>query len=207
MANIKDTENTNARGMKDKQERENMLIQTLHVIFSDLLRDTGPPPGHEHVGEDGMGGGPPPGFGRGLQDLLNLLTPGNAVHGDAVYSQEALDRIITRLMEANPQSNAAPPATDEALRNLERKPVNKQMLGSEATRARHNTHDLLVRARAALTKSCEISRHSEKRETENMAATVPQHLGIVMTPLDCSVAALIPPQVLARELLASMAHV
>ncbi|EKJ70695.1 hypothetical protein FPSE_09205 [Fusarium pseudograminearum CS3096] len=100
-------------------------------IFSDILRDTGPPPGHEHVGEDGMGGGHPPGFGRGLQDLLNLLTPGNAVHGDAVYSQEALDRIITRLMEANPQSNAAPPATDEALRNLERKPVNKQMLGSE----------------------------------------------------------------------------
>ncbi|UZP34657.1 hypothetical protein NXS19_002473 [Fusarium pseudograminearum] len=216
----------------------------LSNIFSDILRDTGPPPGHEHVGEDGMGGGHPPGFGRGLQDLLNLLTPGNAVHGDAVYSQEALDRIITRLMEANPQSNAAPPATDEALRNLERKPVNKQMLGSEvvatslkdqlqdlaligptlsqhtcpmhttltgshstgllsltATRARHNTHDLLVRARAALTKSCEISRHSEKRETESMAAseTVPQHLGIVMTPLDCNVAALIPPQVLARE--------
>ncbi|GKU03537.1 ring finger protein [Fusarium langsethiae] len=106
-------------------------LQAFQDIFSDLLRDVGAPPGHENAGEDGTGGGHPPGFGRGLQDLLNLLTPGNAVHGDAVYSQEALDRIITRLMEANPQSNAAPPATEEALRNLERKPVNKQMLGSE----------------------------------------------------------------------------
>ncbi|KNB20568.1 hypothetical protein FOXG_17474 [Fusarium oxysporum f. sp. lycopersici 4287] len=34
-------------------------------------------------------------------------------------------------MEANPQSNAAPPATEEALQNLERHPVDGQMLGSE----------------------------------------------------------------------------
>ncbi|KAK6723453.1 hypothetical protein SNK04_002298 [Fusarium graminearum] len=39
MANIKDTENTNARGMKDKQERENMLIQTLHVYSGRLSLD------------------------------------------------------------------------------------------------------------------------------------------------------------------------
>ncbi|RGP76778.1 ring finger [Fusarium longipes] len=100
-------------------------------IFSDLLRDVGaPPPGHANDGQPGVAGDPAR-FGRGLQDLLNLLTPGSAVHGDAVYSQEALDRIITGLMEANPQSNAAPPASEEALRNLERKPVNKEMLGSE----------------------------------------------------------------------------
>ncbi|KAL4726859.1 hypothetical protein ACLX1H_005749 [Fusarium chlamydosporum] len=100
-------------------------------IFSDVLRDIGAPQGHEHAGEDGFAGPHPPGLGRGLQDLLNVLVPGNATFGDAVYSQEALDRIITRLMEANPQSNAAPPASDEALRNLERKPVDKQMLGSD----------------------------------------------------------------------------
>ena len=52
--------------------------------------------------------------------------------GDAVYSQEALDRIISNLMEANPQSNAAPPATEEALKNLERKPVSKEMLSHES---------------------------------------------------------------------------
>ncbi|KAH7198585.1 uncharacterized protein B0J16DRAFT_41670 [Fusarium flagelliforme] len=99
-------------------------------IFNNVLRDIGPPPGHENAGEGGLGGHPP-GLGQGLHELLNLFIPGSAVHGDAVYSQEALDRIITSLMEANPQSNAAPPATEEALRNLERKPVDKQMLGPE----------------------------------------------------------------------------
>lgn len=100
-------------------------------IFSNVLRDMGPPNDgqHEdHEGHEGPGNGPPPGFARSLHDILSLLNPANARAGDAVYSQEALDRIITGLMEANPQSNAAPPATDEALRNLERKPVNKEML-------------------------------------------------------------------------------
>ncbi|KAF5002347.1 hypothetical protein FGRMN_358 [Fusarium graminum] len=99
-------------------------------FFSNMLRDVGPPHGDNEGREQGAGG-PPPGLARSLHDILNLLTPANAAHGDAVYSQEALDRIITGLMEANPQSNAAPPATDEALRKLERKPVDKQMLGSE----------------------------------------------------------------------------
>lgn len=100
-------------------------------FFQNMLRDiVPPPPAHNHGGEEGAGG-PPPGLARSLQDILNLLNPANAMHGDAVYSQEALDRIITGLMEANPQSNAAPPATEEALKNLERKPIDKQMLGSE----------------------------------------------------------------------------
>jgi rubrerythrin len=105
-------------------------LEAFQDIFNNVLRDIGPPPGHENAGDGGLGGHPP-GLGQGLHELLNLFIPGSAVHGDAVYSQEALDRIITSLMEANPQSNAAPPATEEALRNLERKPVDKQMLGAE----------------------------------------------------------------------------
>ncbi|KAF5025482.1 hypothetical protein F66182_2458 [Fusarium sp. NRRL 66182] len=100
-------------------------------LFSNVLRDIGSPGEGNQMGEEGNGGGPPPGFARSLHDILSLLSPANAMQGDAVYSQEALDRIITGLMEANPQSNAAPPATEEALRNLERKPVDKSMLGSE----------------------------------------------------------------------------
>ncbi|KAM0557971.1 hypothetical protein ACHAPJ_005135 [Fusarium lateritium] len=96
-------------------------------LLSNIMRDIGPPGEGNQEGE----GGPPPVFGRSLHDLLTLINPANAMHGDAVYSQEALDRIITGLMEANPQSNAAPPATEEALRNLERKPVDKEMLGPE----------------------------------------------------------------------------
>jgi len=52
-----------------------------------------------------------PNVGAGLQELLlSLLTPPMGVHGDAVYSQEALDRIITSLMEAihNPTLHRQP---------------------------------------------------------------------------------------------------
>ncbi|CAI4210860.1 unnamed protein product [Parascedosporium putredinis] len=64
-----------------------------------------------------------------LQNLLGLIVdPANARHGDAVYTQEALDRIISNLMEANPQSNAAPPASDAALEGLERKKMDAEML-------------------------------------------------------------------------------
>lgn len=86
-----------------------------------------------------LGGGgirPPqtnnPGLEGGLQNLFSiLLGPGgpNAVHGDAVYSQEALDRIITQLMEANPQSNAAPPASQAAIEKLGTKQIDKEMMG------------------------------------------------------------------------------
>lgn len=76
----------------------------------------------------------PPGFENNLHGLFSLIFgPGlmdaNAVHGDAVYSQEALDRIITQLMEANPQSNAAPPATEQAIEKLQKKKLDKEMMG------------------------------------------------------------------------------
>lgn len=101
-------------------------------IFSNIVRDVGPPEYGNQGGPEGASGRPPPGFARSLHDILALFNPDNAMAGDAVYSQEALDRIITSLMEANPPSNAAPPATDEALKNLTRKPVDKEMLGADA---------------------------------------------------------------------------
>lgn len=89
-----------------------------------------------------MGGGgvqPPraqnPGLAGGLGDIFSLLLgPGgpNAAHGDAVYTQEGLDRIITQLMEANPQSNAAPPASESAIEKLEKKKLDRQMMGDGA---------------------------------------------------------------------------
>ncbi|KAK1755796.1 hypothetical protein QBC47DRAFT_401960 [Echria macrotheca] len=63
--------------------------------------------------------------------LASLLNPAAAVHGDAVYTQEALDRIITSLMENNTQSNAAPPASQAAIDSLEKKRVDDKMLGVE----------------------------------------------------------------------------
>jgi hypothetical protein len=48
-----------------------------------------------------------------------------------VYSQEALDRITSMLMEQHPTSNAPGPATQEALAHLGKKKVDKEMLGSD----------------------------------------------------------------------------
>ena len=68
----------------------------------------------------------------GLQGLFaSLLNPANAVAGDAVYSQEALDRIISALMEQHPQSNAPGPASEEAIASLPKKNLDEKMLGPE----------------------------------------------------------------------------
>lgn len=72
-----------------------------------------------------------PTFNGPLQNIFSLLFAGgpNAVHGDAVYSQEALDRIITQLMETNPSSNAAPPASEAAIEKLQKKKLDREMMG------------------------------------------------------------------------------
>ncbi|KAL6697819.1 hypothetical protein J3F84DRAFT_253559 [Trichoderma pleuroticola] len=106
------------------QDRHGDPFQT---FFSNVLRDVSPP-----VGGREAGGPPTPGFARGLQEILNLFNPAHAIAGDAVYSQEALDQIITNLMEAHPQSNAAPPASTEALANLNRRPVDASMLEGDS---------------------------------------------------------------------------
>ncbi|KAK8012166.1 ubiquitin carboxyl-terminal hydrolase 16 [Apiospora arundinis] len=66
-----------------------------------------------------------------LHHLLLTVHDPNAVHGDAVHSLEALDRIITSLMEDYPQSNAAPPASHETISRLPRKKLDEEMLGRE----------------------------------------------------------------------------
>ncbi|KAM7201234.1 hypothetical protein V8F20_004980 [Naviculisporaceae sp. PSN 640] len=50
---------------------------------------------------------------------------------DAVYSQEAFDRLITQLREAEANSGGAPPASQSALDKLQTKEVDDEMLGSE----------------------------------------------------------------------------
>ncbi|KAK4130787.1 hypothetical protein BT67DRAFT_452237 [Trichocladium antarcticum] len=80
-------------------------------------------------------GGPEGGVGlaAGIQEILtSLFNPASAVAGDAVFTQEALDRIISNLMEASPQTNAAPPATQSAIDNLEKKSLSQEMLGTDA---------------------------------------------------------------------------
>lgn len=63
--------------------------------------------------------------------LQHLLNPGNAQHGDAVFSQEALDRVISQLMEQNTGSTAPPPAAEAAIRSLPTRKVEASMMGND----------------------------------------------------------------------------
>lgn len=81
-------------------------------------------------GEDRRGG--PGGMPLGLQGMFaSLLNPANARHGDAVYSQEALDQIISTLMEQHPTSNAPGPAPPDAIAALPKKNLDENVLGPE----------------------------------------------------------------------------
>lgn len=112
---------------------------TVASVFGNLFGQVGPPtvgaragedPEHEH--EHGAQGVPnvlP--LNLILQQIFSQMLGPGAVHGDAVYTQEALDRIISQLMEQNPQSNAPPPASEETIANLPRRRLDEEMLGPE----------------------------------------------------------------------------
>lgn len=107
-----------------------------NAIFSDMMNNGGPPAGSNPTGADNPNGpNAQPGQGQPafpalLQGLLAMfLDPAGAAHGDAVYTQEALDRIVTQLMEQNQQSNGAPPASQEAIAKLGKKQVELDDLG------------------------------------------------------------------------------
>ncbi|KAL9102339.1 MAG: hypothetical protein Q9187_009136 [Circinaria calcarea] len=63
--------------------------------------------------------------------LTQLLNPTNARHGDVVYTQEALDRVITQLMEQHNASSAPGPASPAAIAALPKTKIDESMLGSD----------------------------------------------------------------------------
>jgi E3 ubiquitin-protein ligase RNF115/126 len=91
------------------------------MIFSTMGNVQGPP-GHTHAG------GP---INNPFAILSQLMNPANVQHGDAVFSQEALDRVITQLMEQNAGSTAPPPAPEAAIRSLPTRKVEESMMGSD----------------------------------------------------------------------------
>ncbi|KAK0129112.1 hypothetical protein ONS95_001051 [Cadophora gregata] len=96
----------------------------LASIIGSLFAPMGPP-----GQRDGPhGGGLPP----GLQGLFAAMAnPANARSGDAVYTQEALDQIISTLMEQHPTSNAPGPASPDAISALPKKKLDEKELGPE----------------------------------------------------------------------------
>ncbi|KAF5239881.1 hypothetical protein FANTH_9774 [Fusarium anthophilum] len=108
--------------------------ETLQDLSRNLLRNVGMPPPTNEIRDGTEGAGDAPaGPAQSLAVISNLLNLPNGTRGGAVYFLEVLNGIIRNRRDANAHSNAAPPATKEALKSLKRMPVDKDMLGSEAT--------------------------------------------------------------------------
>lgn len=58
----------------------------------------------------------------------SLMGPASGQHGDAVYSQEAFDRIMSQLMEQHQSGGAPGPATEAAIHALPKRKVTEAML-------------------------------------------------------------------------------
>ncbi|KAF2639548.1 hypothetical protein P280DRAFT_39797 [Massarina eburnea CBS 473.64] len=98
-------------------------VDDLNNVMTSLFAMMGEPPGG---GRGGAGHEMPP---NPLMGLLAAMSGGQ--HGDAVYSQEALDRIVSQLMEQTATSNAPGPAPPQDIEALPRKQVTDEMLGAE----------------------------------------------------------------------------
>lgn len=98
-----------------------------HQHDEDHDHDPNDPHNQQNGGPD-VTAGLPPALRTFFQAMLN---PVNARSGDAVYSQEALDQIISTLMEQNPTSTAPGPAPPDAIAALPKKNLDEKMLGPE----------------------------------------------------------------------------
>lgn len=94
-----------------------------HMLHSILRMPFGPGAGGETPGPLGMLG--PFAMFAGLGD------PANMQHGDAVFSQEALDRVISQLMEQTVLGSAPGPASNEAISSLPVRDITLEDLGQE----------------------------------------------------------------------------
>ena len=84
-----------------------------------------------HTMQTGMmeqGHGPQNGMPN-MQAFLSAILGG--AHGDAVYTDEALDRIITQMMEQQNANGAPGPASAAAIAALPKQKVDKSMMGQD----------------------------------------------------------------------------
>lgn len=133
----------NANGPQPFQGQPDHIEQMMQQMLMNIMpmgpggQQMHPPPPGMIFAQPGMpppflAGGPAPGgfFPANIFQLLGGMgMPGGGVHGDAVYSQEALDRIITQLMEQHHAGNAPGPATEAAIKALPTKRIDVPDLG------------------------------------------------------------------------------
>lgn len=65
----------------------------------------------------------------------HFMNPANASHGDAVYSQEAFDRVMSQLMEQHTSGGAPGPASEAAISALPKRKVTDDMLDENTKQA------------------------------------------------------------------------
>ncbi|CAI6334120.1 unnamed protein product [Periconia digitata] len=108
-------------------EPRNEPVDDINGVMNGLFQLLGETPGVHHAGpgQSPFGDIPP----NPLMGLFAAISGGQ--HGDAVYSQEALDRIVSQLMEQTATSNAPGPASQEDIDALPRKLISEDMLGAE----------------------------------------------------------------------------
>ena len=99
----------------------------LNNLFQTLFNQ--PHPGHD--GEERGTGAAPPSFANLLSSIFNPAALNGGQHGDAVYSDEAFDRLLTQFLEQNNASRAPGPAPDAAIAALPKARVEEKMMGSD----------------------------------------------------------------------------
>lgn len=117
---------------RQPQDMDELMQQMFNNIGAGAF-----PPLHD-VDDHHHGGGPraqpgAPIFPANIFQLLNNLAPAGGVHGDAVYSQEALDRIVSQLMEQHQSGNAPGPASESAIKSLPRRPITDADAGDSGS--------------------------------------------------------------------------
>lgn len=105
------------------------LIDDIRILGT-LLQSLNTANGMNQNGNQPGPGGLPPNFPF-HSIFAQILNPANAANGDAVYTEEALDRVISQFMEQANGSTAPGPASAEAIQGLPKKEVDKSMMGSD----------------------------------------------------------------------------
>lgn len=106
--------------------------RTLHARFTDIVVRTRMLATLLQSMQTGLmeqGNGPQNGMNNMQAFISSIL--GNGTHGDAVYTDEALDRIITQMMEQQNGNSAPGPASAAAIAALPKQKVDKSMLGQD----------------------------------------------------------------------------
>ncbi|KAI0390972.1 hypothetical protein F5Y17DRAFT_442503 [Xylariaceae sp. FL0594] len=128
-----------------REAAPDLTADAFQEMFTEMLGSMAGPPMRQNdddgnnnnaaagsAGGGGREGGPRAGhIAAVLNQLIATIARPDVIHGDVVYTQEQLDRIVSNLMEMNPQSNAPPPAAEDLIASLPKKRLDEEMLGPE----------------------------------------------------------------------------